>query len=580
MSSPRTAPSREKAGGRVVLAVLLVLMLLVGGGYAAAYVAAEGKIARGTTVAGVDVGGRTRAQAARALRAGLADRLRQPITVRVEGRARSWSLTPEQLGLSVDAAASVAQPAAGDSWRPSVLWDHYTGGPDLDAVLEVDPTALDAALDPIASDVERAPRSGTVRFAGERIVTTKARVGRVVDREQARDALTAAFLSSDAEAELALETTEPAISDADVRRAVDEFANRAVSAPVTLAFGKTRVRLRPREYAPALELRPRRGELVPRLDEKLLDKLLARAVSGSGAPVDARVVLAGGRPRVLASRPGVTYDRSEVRKAFLRLVARPDGKRELEVRARVERADFTTKQARALRIRERVSSFSTYFPYAEYRNTNLGRAAELVDGTVLEPGETFSLNDTVGERTRANGFTEGFIISDGIFKEDLGGGVSQMATTLFNAMFFGGLEDVEHKPHSFYIDRYPVGREATVAWGAVDLRFRNDTVHGVLIDARVTPSTPSSQGVVTVTLWSTKVWDITAGTSERYAATQPETRVLRTEDCYPNEGYAGFDIDVTRTFRKAGVSEVDHREVFHTTYTPSDTVVCKPPPAR
>ena len=67
------------------------------------------------------------------------------------------------------------------------------------------------------------------------------------------------------------------------------------------------------------------------------------------------------------------------------------------------------------------------------------------------------------------------MISDGILVQDLGGGVSQMATTTFNATFFAGLEDVEHKPHSFYIDRYPIGREATVAWGAVDLRFRNDT---------------------------------------------------------------------------------------------------------
>ena len=93
-----------------------------------------------------------------------------------------------------------------------------------------------------------------------------------------------------------------------------------------------------------------------------------------------------------------------------------------------------------------------------------GRAAELVNGTLLKPGEEFSLNEVVGERTAENGFTKGFIISDGVFKEDLGGGVSQVATTTFNAMFFAGLEDVEHKPHSFYIDRYPVGREATVAW--------------------------------------------------------------------------------------------------------------------
>ena len=102
------------------------------------------------------------------------------------------------------------------------------------------------------------------------------------------------------------------------------------------------------------------------------------------------------------------------------------------------------------------------------------------------------LNGVVGERTRENGFTEGFIISNGVFKEDLGGGVSQMATTTFNAMFFAGLKDLEHKPHSFYIDRYPVGREATVAWPTVDLKFENDTPYGVLIQASVTPSTPST----------------------------------------------------------------------------------------
>ena len=224
-----------------------------------------------------------------------------------------------------------------------------------------------------------------------------------------------------------------------------------------------------------------------------------------------------------------------------------------------------------------MSSFTTYFTYAEYRNTNIGRAAELISGTVLKPGETFSLNDTVGERTEANGFTKGYIISDGIFKQDLGGGVSQVATTTFNAMFFAGLKDVEHKPHSFYIDRYPEGREATVAWGAVDLRFTNDTPYGVLIDATVRPSTPSSQGVVTVTMYSTKYWDITSTTSERYNFTKPGTRTLTTPDCEPNEGYGGFDVVVTRYFRRAGESELHHQEIFNTTYIPSDTVICKDP---
>jgi vancomycin resistance protein YoaR len=152
-----------------------------------------------------------------------------------------------------------------------------------------------------------------------------------------------------------------------------------------------------------------------------------------------------------------------------------------------------------------------------------------------------------------------------------------MATTTFNAAFFGGMTDVEHKPHSFYIDRYPVGREATVAWPTVDLQWRNDTPYGVLVHAHVTPGTASEQGVVTVRLFSTKYWDITTKTGERYKFTSPATRTLDTEDCYPNTGYGGFDINVWRYWRRAGSDELERTEKMHTTYTPSDTVICKPP---
>jgi vancomycin resistance protein YoaR len=265
---------------------------------------------------------------------------------------------------------------------------------------------------------------------------------------------------------------------------------------------------------------------------------------------------------------------------FLGVVAAEEGSREAEVEAEVVEPDFTTKDARELGIKEKVSEFTTYYPHADYRNVNIGRAAELVDGTLLKPGETFSLNDTVGERTAENGFTIGYIISNGVLVQDYGGGVSQMATTTFNAMFFAGLEDVEHKPHSFYIDRYPVGREATVAWPTVDLRFRNDTDHGVLINAWVEPSSYSRQGEVTVQMWSTKVWDITARTSGRYNYRAPATRHLTTPDCEPNTGWSGFDVDVTRVFRKPGEEAIDHTEKFHTEYTAADTVVCGPPPGQ
>ena len=186
----------------------------------------------------------------------------------------------------------------------------------------------------------------------------------------------------------------------------------------------------------------------------------------------------------------------------------------------------------------------------------------------------------MGERTKANGFTEGYVVSDGIFKKDLGGGVSQIATTTFNAMFFAGLKDVEHKPHSVFIDRYPVGREATVAWPSVDLKFTNDTPYGVLIVADVRKSTPSEQGAATVSMYSTKTWDITAGVGSKTRITQPDTRTLRTEDCEEFDGTTGFDIDVFRYFRRPGSEAIVRTEKFHTTYIAGDNVRCEPPPKR
>ncbi|MBZ5740082.1 VanW family protein [Nocardioides mangrovi] len=562
---------REGAGGGVVLLVVAGVVLLAGAAYAAAHTIAGDKVPRGTTVAGVDIGGLSPADAEQALREGLADREDRPITVDHDGS--SFELVPSDVGLSVDYAGSVAEAGGGDrGWAPGPLWDYWAGGDDVDAVINAD-----GALDTLADQVGTPATDGDIRFRRGEIVVVDPVAGETFDAEAAYDALQDAYLDQEPEIELPVVAVEPEIDEADVQEALDSFANPAMTGPVTLVFGDSPVQLQPRQFARALGMRAEDGELVPDLDDAALIRLVDAGVSEEDAPVDATVALVGGKPKVVPAKPGVTFDPDDVSSAFLDLVTRPEGEREMKVEATVAEPDFTTADAKALGITEKVSSFTTYYPYAEYRNTNIGRAAEIIDGTVLKPGDVFSLNDIVGERTRENGFTEGFIISDGIFKEDLGGGVSQMATTTFNAMFFAGLEDIEHKPHSFYIDRYPVGREATVAWGSVDLRFRNDTDHGVLVHAVVTPSTPSSQGVVTVSMYSTKTWDITTKTSDRYNYRAPATRTLTTADCYPNTGYSGFDVDVWRYFHEPGSDEVVRTEKFHTAYTPSDTVVCKKP---
>ena len=561
---------------RVIPWLLFGLLVLFGGVYVAGYLFTSDRVPRGTTVSGVEIGGLRPTSAEIKLAAELDERRKAPVLVSALGQRSR--IDPATAGLDVDIEASVAQAGGGRSWDPARMWDSLTGGDDLEAVTTVDPDALGAAVAAFAAEVDTAARDGAVVFKKDTAVQRQPREGEVVDQEAAVAAVEAAYLDDQGPVELTVVVDEPEITKADVSAAMEEFANPAVSAPVVLELSEERVVLRPQDYLPALSMKAEDGELVPVLDEKLLVAgLEPRMKTIALAPRDATVRIVGGvngRPQVVPSKKGVTFDEREVIDAFLDVVVQRDDARTLRVSSVVAEPEFTTAQAEELGVVEKVSEFTTYYPHADYRNTNLGRAADLVDGTLLKPGDTFSLNETVGERTAENGFTEGFIISDGVFKEDFGGGVSQVATTTFNAMFFAGLKDIEHKPHSFYIDRYPVGREATVAWPTVDLAFQNDTPHGVLIQAWIDPSTPSTSGAMHVRMWSTKIWRITAEQSGRYNETQEETRQLEGDDCVPNDGYGGFDIDVYRNFYKVGSDTLHHREKFHTTYTPSDTVIC------
>ena len=566
---------REALGGRAVVVALAAVVLLLGGGYAAAGAFASDRVPRGTTVGGVAVGGQTPAEAKQTLSRAWQDRVDAPITVTVDGERTT--VAPSEAGLEPALNATVEAAGAGDSWAPGRLWDYWTGGDEVAPVVTVDEQRMQATVQRLNGELGTAPVDGTVSFTGSTVRTTKATTGRVLDDEAVREALVAAYLSEEPSAELELAEVEPDITDADVEQAVEDYANPALSGPVTLVFGDTPVKLRPSDYAKALSLDADGGVLTLATDIDVVMDLVDEATV-QGEPVDATVRIVDGEPRVVPAKPGVSFADADVYTLFIDLLTQPEGERRGEVDATVEEPEVTTKDVRQLGIKEQVSTFTTYYPHAEYRNTNIGRAAELANGTLLLPGETFSMNDIVGERTRENGFTEGFIISNGILREDLGGGVSQLATTLFNAMFFAGLEDVEHKPHSFYIDRYPVGREATVAWGALDLRFRNNTEHGVFVQSYIRPSTPSSQGSVTVSLYSTKVWDIEARASNRYAYTEPEVRYLQTGDCYAYTGSSGFQIDVFRDFRRPGKEKVVRTEKFHTVYTPSDTVRCGKPP--
>jgi vancomycin resistance protein YoaR len=357
-----------------------------------------------------------------------------------------------------------------------------------------------------------------------------------------------------------------------------EIAQPAISGPVVLAIGEQRVDLPVGGYSPALSIRVEDGAMVPYLDPELLAEPLTNETTGVGEKaVDASIDIVNGAPVITPGKPGVGLQPEEMATALLPALTQTGEARSVAVEATAVEPLFTTADAEALQVKEKVGEFTTNFPHAEYRNINQSRAAALIDGYLVKPGETFSFNDTVGERTRANGFTDGFVINGGVFKEELGGGVSQTVTTLYNAAFFAGMDDVEHHPHAFYIDRYPVGREATVYYGSLDLRFKNSTEYGVLIKANVARSAPGRAGAMHVELWSTKVYDVEAGASSRRNFRSPGLRYDESPSCVPQSPIGGFDIDIYRIFKQNG--QVVKQETDTAVYSAADTVVCGPRPA-
>ena len=241
---------REALGGRAVVVALAAVVLLLGGAYAAAGAFASDRVPRGTTVAGVAVGGQTPAQAKQTLADAWQDRVDAPITVTVDGG--TTTVEPSEAGLEPALEATVEAAGAGNSWAPDRLWDYWTGGDEVDPVVTVDDERMQTTIQRLDGELGTAPVDGTVTFTGSTVRTTEATTGRVLDDEAVREALVAAYLSEEPTAELDLVEVEPDITDADVEQAVEDYANPALSGPVTLVFGDTPVKLRPADYAKAL----------------------------------------------------------------------------------------------------------------------------------------------------------------------------------------------------------------------------------------------------------------------------------------------------------------------------------------
>jgi vancomycin resistance protein YoaR len=271
-------------------------------------------------------------------------------------------------------------------------------------------------------------------------------------------------------------TIRPLLSKAAVAAAAQR-ANALLADKVTLVVDGTPLAVKPMQLAAALGTQIVGHRLDVTIDGSRLRTALASELRFFESPaVDATfAVTEENAVQVVPSKVGHRVDMGAVAQAI------GQGRRRIDAPLHTITPNHDTKWAQALGIVEQVSSFTTEYPSGQTRVENIHRGADLLNNTVVEPGQVFSLNQTIGPRTPDRGFVAAPVFAEGEFFDDYGGGVSQLATTTYNAGFFGGYKDVTHQPHTIYIDRYPAGREATVNYGSIDLQFQNDTSHGVLI---------------------------------------------------------------------------------------------------
>jgi len=229
-------------------------------------------------------------------------------------------------------------------------------------------------------------------------------------------------------------------------------------------------------------------------------------------------------------------------------------------------ADRTLDTLHGMGIVELVSTFTTKFVPGQPRTRNIRIVADLARGRIVPAGGTFSLNELTGERTLAKGYVMAPVIEGGKLKNGPGGGISQFATTAFNAGYYAGMVDVAHKPHSYYFDRYPAVIESTTIYPTVDMAFRNDSPNAILID------TVWTENSITVSIFGTRRYEIETVYGPRTNVTSPPAIPLDEPDCIPTDGLPGFRQEAWRVFKQNGV-EIK-RERFQWHYRAEPKFVC------
>ena len=485
-----TRPIRRIGRPSLIALCLTLVVAIAGGALLARAYTLQDSVLPGVKVGGVDVGGLSRTDAEARIADQVFARLARPVTITVG--EDSFVFRPSRVfALDAGASARVAFSAARDSFwtQLGAVAAPFAYTTEVAPVLSVRPggeTRLSRKLLALTTPAEPA----RVAMKGTNPVVTPGQRGTRVDQEQLLAQLQDAALAGRSTVQAHVRPVEPALTTADAEQAA-ATARTAVAAPVSVVFKrKGLTELGPRRLAALIRFRPVAGTYEVAIEASALSRMVGSKVARfTRKPMDASFEVVGTRVRIVRSHAGTTLAAEDAAEAVLAAAVGP-GIRKASIHLEALTADFTTADAKALGIRQQVSTYTTDMgPSSANRIHNVHLMADYIDGTIIKPGQTFSFNKVVGPRTPERGFREGQMIVGSLLVPAVGGGVCQTGTTLFNNAFELGLPIVERHNHSWYISHYPLGRDATVSWGGPDLVFKNDLEHALLIKSSYTDST-------------------------------------------------------------------------------------------
>jgi vancomycin resistance protein YoaR len=424
---------------------------------------------------------------------------REPVTFVAGGK--TFEFTASQLGVRPEWARAVREAAAAsDGFVPLRGLKRIEArllGLDVEPRVDAYPSVVRYTLSSIASAVDRPAASARLDRRGLSVSIVPERAGVRLDRERAQALILSSLASLDREGPVRLPvvTDTPEVTAPQLEAAL-AAARTALSGPVTLTLGQTRYRLPRWRLARLLDL-PAGGKTEVSIGGETAERWIGRLSATVGRePRDATFSVVAGGITVVPSEEGRTLDVPATLRATERAMFSPTHRTAALVVRTAEPAR-TTKDAAAMGIDDVVASYTTTYGGTEGRVHNVRLVAELIDGALIAPGARFSFNETTGERNAAKGFAEAPVIINGELENGIGGGVCQVSTTVFNAAFEAGLSIERRTNHALYISHYPLGRDATVNYPDLDLVFRNDTDHWLLLRTFV------GAGSLTVNLYGT-----------------------------------------------------------------------------